>query len=82
MALREKANLASGYDFTPAQVNAVVPKALAYITSHYPDSRLSGEVFAVKKKGTSETLKYQVQLITGRRPFYVFFTPQGGSVSQ
>ena len=77
LALREKADLVSGYDYTPAQVNAVVPKALAYITSHYPDSRLSGRVFAVKKKGTTEALKYQVELITGRRPFYVYFSPQG-----
>ena len=82
LALREKADLGSAYVYTPAEVNAVVPKALAYITSHYPDSRLSGEVFAVKKKGTSEILKYQVQLITGRRPFNVFFTPQGDFVSQ
>ena len=77
LALREKINQASEYDYVPAQVNALVPKALAYITSHYPDSRLGGEVLAVQKKGTSETLKYKVQLVTGRRPFYVYFSPQG-----
>lgn len=81
LALAEKANLWSGYTYTPAQVNAVVPKALAYITSHYPDARLSGEVMELKKKTTGE-VKYQVQLITGRRPFYVYFTPQGDFVAQ
>ena len=76
LALVEKADLGSGYTHTPAQVNALVPKALAYITQHYPDARLSGEVVEVKKK-TTGAVKYQVQLIKGRRPFYVFFTPQG-----
>jgi hypothetical protein len=76
LALVEKADLGSGYTHTPAQVNTLVPKALAYITQHYPDARLSGEVVEVKKK-TTGAVKYQVQLIKGRRPFYVFFTPQG-----
>ncbi|RYY18625.1 MAG: hypothetical protein EOO36_07730 [Cytophagaceae bacterium] len=76
LALIEKADLGSGYTHTPAAVNTLVPKALAYITQHYPDARLSGEVVEVKKK-TTGAVKYQVQLIKGRRPFYVFFTPQG-----
>lgn len=76
LALREKADLDSGYVYTPAQANAVVPKALAYITSHYPDSRLSGQVMEMKKKSTG-AVKYQVQLIKGRRPSYVYFSPQG-----
>lgn len=81
LALVEKADLGSGYTHTPAQANAVVPKALAYITQHYPDSRLSGDVVEIKRK-TTGAVKYQVQLITGRRPFYVFFTPQGEFISE
>jgi hypothetical protein len=81
LALVEKADLGSGYTHTPAQVNALVPKALSYITQHYPDSRLSGEVVEVKKK-TTGAVKYQVQLITGRRPFYVYFSPQGDFLSE
>lgn len=75
-SLVDKADLASGYTHTPAAVNAIVPKALTYITSHYPDARLSGEVIELKQK-TTGTVKYQVQLINGKRPFYVYFSPQG-----
>ena len=78
--LATKLDLASGYTRTPAQVNALVPKALAYITSHYPDARLGGEVTELKSKTTGE-IKYQVQLVTGKRPFYVYFTPQGDFLS-
>jgi hypothetical protein len=81
LALADKANLGSSYIHTPAQVNALVPKALAYITQHYPDSRLSGQVVEMKRK-TTGAVKYQVQLVTGRRPFYVYFTPQGDFVAQ
>ncbi len=80
-ALVEKGNLGSGYTHTPAQVNALVPKALAYITSHYPDSRLGGEVIELKRK-TTGAVKYQVQLVTGRRPFYVYFSPEGDYLGQ
>ena len=52
-----------------------MPSALAYITSHYPNARLN-EVSEQKKK-TTDAVKYQVQLINGKRPFYVYFTPQG-----
>jgi hypothetical protein len=81
LALAEQADLSAAYIYSPAQINVVVPKALGYITSHYPDSRLSGEVIEVKRKSTGE-VKYQVQLITGRRPFYVLFTPQGDFLAQ
>ncbi len=76
LALREKADLASGYDRAPAQVNSLVPPALAYITSHYPGARLSGEITELKQKATG-IVKYQVQLVRGKRPFYVYFSPQG-----
>jgi hypothetical protein len=81
LALADKANLGSGYLHTPAQVNALTPKALAYITQHYPDARLSGEVVEMKRK-TTGAVTYQVQLVTGRRPFYAYFTPQGDFVAR
>jgi len=81
LALAEKANLGSGYLHTPVQVNALTPKALAYITQHYPDSRLSGKVVEMKRK-TTGAVTYQVQLVTGRRPFDVYFTPQGDFVAR
>ncbi|MGI4833730.1 MAG: M56 family metallopeptidase [Janthinobacterium lividum] len=71
----------SRYTEAPAQVNVLVPKALAYITSHYPDSRLSGQVTELTEKATG-TVKYRVQLVTGKRPFDVQFTPQGDFVSE
>lgn len=81
LALAERANLSAAYTYTPAQVNALVPKALAYITSHYPEARLSGEVTEQRKKSTGE-VRYQAQLVVGRRPFYVLFTPQGDFIAQ
>lgn len=64
------------YTAAPAQVNAVVPNALAYITSHYPDARLGGEVMKLTQK-SSGAVKYQVQLVRGKRPFWVYFSPEG-----
>ncbi|MVN76222.1 hypothetical protein GO988_07790 [Hymenobacter sp. HMF4947] len=81
LALVDKADLGSGYSHTPVQVNVLVPKALAYITQHYPDARLSGEVVEAKRK-TTGAVKYHVQLVSGKRPFYVFFTPQGDFISE
>ena len=76
LALAEQANLSAAYTYAPAQVNALVPPALGYITCHYPDARLGGEVTAVTRKSTG-AVKYQVQLVRGKRPFYVYFSPQG-----
>jgi hypothetical protein len=70
-----KADLGSAYTARPVSVNVLRPAALAYITSHYPDARLN-EVQELKHK-TTGTVKYQVQLINGKRPFYVYFTPEG-----
>lgn len=75
-ALADKANLGSAYTQEPAEVNAVVPQALAYITSHYPDARLSGAVTKLTQKSTG-AVKYRVQLAQGKRPFNVYFSPQG-----
>ena len=81
LALADKAELGSGYSSKPAAVNAIVPKALAYITAHYPNARLSGEVTELKKKSTG-AVKYRVQLAEGRRPFYSYFTPQGDFLTE
>lgn len=70
-----KADLGSAYTARPVSVNVLRPAALAYITSHYPDARLN-EVQEQKQK-TTGAVKYQVQLINGKRPFYVYFTPEG-----
>jgi hypothetical protein len=70
-----KADLASTYISRPVGVNVLVPAALAYITSHYPNARLN-EVTEQKQK-TTDTVKYKVQLINGKRPFFVYFSPQG-----
>jgi len=64
------------YNQEPAQVNVLVPKALAYITSHYPEARLSGVVTKLTEK-TTGAVKYQVQLVRGKRPFDVYFSPEG-----
>jgi hypothetical protein len=71
----EQADLASAYTSRPVSVNVLRPAALAYITSHYPNARLN-EVQEQKHK-TTGAVKYQVQLINGKRPFYVYFTPEG-----
>jgi hypothetical protein len=70
-----KADLGSAYISRSVSVNVLRPAALAYITSHYPDARLN-EVNELKHK-TTGVVKYQVQLINGKRPFYVYFTQEG-----
>jgi hypothetical protein len=74
-AFADQANLASAYTSRTVSTNVLRPAALAYITSHYPDARLN-EVNEQKQK-TTGAVKYQVQLINGKRPFYVYFTPEG-----
>jgi hypothetical protein len=74
-AFAEQADLASAYTSRLVSVNVLRPAALAYITSHYPNARLN-EVQEQKQK-TTGAVKYQVQLINGKRPFYVYFTPEG-----
>jgi hypothetical protein len=76
LTFNQKAFPASNFTQEPAKVNALVPKALAYITSHYPDARLGGEVTKLTDKDTG-AVKYRVQLVKGRRPFDVYFSPQG-----
>ena len=64
-----------------AQVNAVVPRALAYITSHYPEARLSGQVTKLTET-TTGAVKLKVQLVRGKRPFDVYFSPEGDFLSE
>jgi len=63
------------------QVNALVPRALATITKRYPDARLSGEVVEMTDPTTGK-MKYKVQLARGRRPFYIYLTPEGEFISE
>jgi hypothetical protein len=76
LAFNQKAAPASNFTQEPVKVNVLVPKALSYITSHYPDARLGGEVTKLTDKETG-AVKYRVQLVKGRRPFDVYFSPQG-----
>jgi hypothetical protein len=74
-AVANEADLASAYFFRPVSPSVLRPAALAYITSHYPDARITG-VTEQKRKNTGVVL-YQVWLANGKRPFGVYFTPQG-----
>jgi hypothetical protein len=74
-AFADQANLASAYFFRPVSTKVLRPAALAYITSHFPDARII-DVNERKQKTTGE-VKYQVWLANGKRPFAVYFTPQG-----
>ena len=76
LAFNQKVSPASNFTQEPAKVNVLVPKALAYITSHYPEARLGGEVTKLTDKETG-AVKYRVQLVKGRRPFDAYFSPQG-----
>jgi hypothetical protein len=74
-AFADQAHLASAYFFRPVGTKVLRPAALAYITSHFPDARII-DVNERKQKTTGE-VKYQVWLANGKRPFAVYFTPQG-----
>ncbi len=71
-AFADQADLASAYTSRTVATYYLGASTLAYITSHYPNARL-GEVNELKQK-TTGTIKYQVQLIKGKRPFYVYFS--------
>jgi hypothetical protein len=73
-AFADQADLASAYTSRTVATYYLGASTLAYITSHYPNARL-GEVNELKQK-TTGTVKYQVQLINGKRPFYVYFSQQ------
>ncbi|GAB3587503.1 M56 family metallopeptidase [Hymenobacter daeguensis] len=62
----------------PAEVNVLTPKALAYITKTYPNSRIIG-VTRLSYPSTG-AVNYKVQLAEGMRPHYVFFDEKGSPV--
>jgi len=62
---------------TPAEVNVLVPAALAYITKTSPNSRIIG-VTKLSYPSTGQ-VRYKVQLAEGRRPHYAFFDEQGNA---
>jgi hypothetical protein len=71
-AFADQANLASAYTSRTVATYFLGASTLAYITSHYPNARL-GEVNELTQK-TTGTVKYQVQLINGKRPFHIYFS--------
>ena len=79
LALADRAHLSSGYVSQPRTVRVIAPKALAYITSHYPKAWLGGEVLALTQKSTG-TVKYRVQLADNWGFRYVSFTLAGDFV--
>ena len=79
-AFADQADLASAYTSRTVATYFLVASTLAYITSHYPNARL-GEVNELKQK-TTGTVKYQVQLINGKRPFYIYFSQKQEPLSE
>ena len=76
LALADRLGLLSGYTEKPATMRMVAPKALAYITSHYPQHWLGGEVKERTQKSTG-AVRYRVQLADRWGWRYVEFTPEG-----
>lgn len=74
-AFADEADLESAYYLSSVSANVLKPAALAYITSHYPDARITQ--IREQKRKTTGVVKYQVWLATGKRPFPVYFSLQG-----
>lgn len=79
LALADRANLMSAYVHEPASVQDITPKALAYITTHYPKYWLDGTVKKLTRK-SSGAVKYQVWLAGNWGWRYVSFTAAGDFV--
>jgi hypothetical protein len=64
---------------SPAEINVLTPKALAYITKNHPNSR----IIKVTKLTypTQNTVNYRVELAQGMRPHSIFFDEQGNPVT-
>jgi len=79
LALANKAHLSFGYVAEPRTVRVVAPRALAYITGHYPKCWLGGEVLELTQKSTG-MVKYRVQLADNSGFRYASFTLAGDFV--
>ena len=71
----QKEDFDTNYTSRPVETYVLVPATLAAITKRYPNARL-GEVHELTHK-TTRAVQYQVMLIRGKRPLYVYFTPEG-----
>jgi hypothetical protein len=79
LALADRVNFKSAYRREPATVQDIAPRALAYITAHYPKAWLDGQVEKLTRK-SSGTVKYQVRLADNWGWRYVSFTAAGDFV--
>lgn len=79
LALADRVNLRSAYRWEAATVRDVAPRALAYITAHYPKHRLDGQVQKLTRKSSDE-VKYQVRLADNWGWRYACFTADGDFV--
>lgn len=80
LALADRAHLPSAYARAPATVRDIAPRALAYITAHYPQAWLDGQVQRLTRKSTGE-VKYQVRLADNWGWHYASFTAEGDFVN-
>ncbi|NML66923.1 hypothetical protein HHL22_17085 [Hymenobacter sp. RP-2-7] len=76
LALADRTNLPSAYVQEPASVRDIAPRALAYITAHYPKYWLDGTVKKLTRK-SSGAVKYEVWLAGNWGWRYVSFTADG-----
>lgn len=79
LALADRANLHSAYRWEPGTVRDIAPRALAYITAHYPKHWLDGQVQKLTRKSSGE-VKYQVRLADNWGWRYLCFTATGDFV--
>ncbi|MGI4833729.1 MAG: hypothetical protein ACRYFK_09735 [Janthinobacterium lividum] len=61
LALADRANLPSAYRWELGSVRDIAPRALAYITAHYPKYWLDGTVTKLTRKSSGE-VTYQVRI--------------------
>lgn len=79
LALADRANLPSAYRREASSLLEVAPRALAYITAHYPKYWLDGQVEKLTRK-SSGAVKYQVRLAGNWGWYYASFTAAGDFV--
>lgn len=80
LALADQLDLRAGYAEKPAPISAIAPPALAYITSHYPQAWLAGQVTELTQKSTG-AVRYRVLLADRWSIFPVDFTSAGALVA-